>query len=52
MGGIEVLFHNNQRRLQLEPEGVELWPVQEGDWTEVSLSPLAVHSMEVAELQN
>ena len=51
VGGIKVRFHKvRPMRVHLEPEGVELAPVQNGEWTEFSIPPLAVHSMVVAEL--
>src|SRR6185295_7749592 len=50
VGGIKVRFHmQTLRRVHLEPEGVDLAPVSHDDWTEVSIPPLAVHSMVVAE---
>lgn len=52
VGGIKVRFHNTSpKRVHLEPEGVELTSEQKGEWTEVSVPPLGVHSMVVAELQ-
>ncbi len=51
VGGITMRFHKRKpRRIHLEPEGVELGPVARDDWTEVSLPPLAVHTMVVVEL--
>jgi hypothetical protein len=51
IGGIKVRFHNlKPKRVHLEPEAIELTCSQLGEWTEVLLPPLAVHSMVVAEL--
>jgi hypothetical protein len=51
IGGIKVRFHQlNPKRIHLEPEGVDLVAVTKDGWTEVSLPPLAVHFMVVAEL--
>lgn len=51
VAGIKVRFHSlTPKRLHLEPEGIDLTPVQSGEWTEVSIPPLAVHSMVIAEL--
>ena len=51
VGGIKVRFHQMKpKRIHLEPEGLELTPVQQGEWMEVSLPPLAVHSLVVVEL--
>ena len=51
VGGIKVSFHNlTPKRVHLEPEGIELTTTMQGEWTEVSLPPLAVHSMVVAEI--
>lgn len=50
VGGIKVLLHKlAPKRVHLEPEGIELAPVHLGDWTAVSVPPLAVHSMVVVE---
>ena len=51
VGGIKVRFHQlTPKRVHLEPEGIELAPVTNGEWTEVTVPPLAVHSLVVAEL--
>jgi hypothetical protein len=51
VGGIKVRFHRlSAKRIHLEPEGVDLTPAPQGDWTEVTVPPLAVHSMVVVEL--
>jgi hypothetical protein len=51
VGGVKLRFHKlTLNRIHLEPEGVELTPVRVGEWTEVSLPPLAVHAMVVAEM--
>jgi hypothetical protein len=49
--GITVRFRNFAgKRIHLEPEGMPLKPVRKGEWTEVIVPVLAVHSMVVAEL--
>jgi hypothetical protein len=51
IGGIKVRLRAfKPKRVHLEPENVELAPILNGDWIEVSLPALAVHSMVVAEL--
>ena len=51
VGGIKVRFYRlTPKRVHLEPEGVELAPVAQGDWIEFTIPPLAVHSLVVAEL--
>jgi hypothetical protein len=51
VGGIKLQFRQLlPKRLHLEPEGVDLTPIQQGDAIEVILPPLAIHSMVVAEL--
>ncbi len=50
VGGIKVRFHQlTPKRIHLEPEGVDLTPTQNGEWTEVGVPPLSVHSLVVAE---
>ena len=52
VAGIKVRFKNtNANRIHLEPEGVDLTPVTNGEWSEVTIPPLAIHSMVVVELQ-
>jgi hypothetical protein len=52
IGGIKVRFHQlNLKRVHLEPEALELPIVIQGEWSEVSVPSLPVHSMVVAELQ-
>ena len=49
--GIRVRFDGYPiSRIHLEPEGLDLTPVREKDSLTVSLPPLAIHSMVVAEL--
>jgi hypothetical protein len=51
VGGIKVRIRQvRPKRIHLEPEGIELSPVQADDSTEVAVPPLAVHSMVVVEL--
>jgi len=51
VGGVKVRFPNlRPKRIHLQPEDAELAPVAKGEWMEVSLPPLAVHSMVVVEL--
>ena len=51
IGGVKVRFHNLRAKpVHLEPEGLMLTPVQQGEWTEVTVPSLAVHSMVVIEL--
>jgi hypothetical protein len=51
VAGIKVRFQKRKpMRIHLEPEGVELVPEPRDEWIEVSLPPLAVHSMVVVEL--
>jgi hypothetical protein len=51
IGGIKVRFHNlTPKRVHLEPEGLDLTPTVQGEWTEFAIPPLAVHSLVVAEL--
>jgi hypothetical protein len=51
IGGITVRFHLlSPTRVHLEPEGIDLAPVPQGEWTEVTVPSLAVHAMVVAEL--
>ncbi|MEI6914373.1 MAG: alpha-amylase family protein [Armatimonadota bacterium] len=48
---IKVRFRNiAAKRVHIEPEGVDLTPVTKGEWTEVAIPPLAIHSMVVIEL--
>ncbi|HWE92473.1 MAG TPA: alpha-amylase family protein [Tepidisphaeraceae bacterium] len=50
VGGIKVRFHNmTPKRVHWEPDGKELAVEQKGEWAEVTLPPLAVHAMVVAE---
>lgn len=50
--GIKVRFHNiDAKRIHLQPEGTDLSPKKDGEWTEVEIPPLAIHSMVVAELR-
>ena len=50
VGGIKVRFHQLvPKRVHLEPEGIDLAPATQGEWTEVAVPPVAVHSMVVAE---
>ncbi|MHB0960225.1 MAG: alpha-amylase family protein [Pirellulaceae bacterium] len=51
ISGIQVRFHQlRPTRVHLEPDGVELICSQQGEWTEITVPPLAVHAMVVAEL--
>lgn len=51
VAGIKVRFRNLTPKLvHLEPDGQELAMVTRGEWTEVSVPPLAIHAMVVAEL--
>jgi hypothetical protein len=51
VAGIKVRFHNvAPKRIHLEPEALDLPAVQRGEWTEVAVPSLAVHSLVVAEL--
>ena len=50
IGGIKVRFRQRApKRVHLEPEGLDLALTAQGEWTEVAVPPLAVHSMVVAE---
>lgn len=50
VGGIKVRFHElTPKRIHLEPEGIELTIVQSENGLEVSIPPVAVHSLVVAE---
>ena len=49
MNGRAWAFTNSFPNIHLEPEGVELASVRAGEWTEVAVPPLAVHSLGVAE---
>ncbi|MDB6152912.1 MAG: Trehalose utilization [Chthoniobacteraceae bacterium] len=50
IAGIKVRFHwLNLKRVHLEPEAMELPVVTEGEWSEVCIPSLPVHSMVVAE---
>ena len=51
ISGITVRFHLlSPTRVHVEPDGIDLAPVQQGEWTEVTVPSLAVHAMVVAEL--
>jgi hypothetical protein len=50
IGGIKVRFRGPApKRIHLEPEATNLLATQQGEWTEVSIPPLTVHSLVVAE---
>src|SRR3954464_15565192 len=52
VGGIKVRFRGQGLgRIHLEPEGMELAPKVNGDWTEVEVPPVAVHAMVIAEVK-
>ena len=50
VGGIRLRWNNKlTKRVHLEPEGVDLSVVPTGDFLEVRVPPIAVHSMVVIE---
>jgi hypothetical protein len=50
IGGIKLVFRTLvPTRVHLEPEGIELLPTQTENGLEISVPPIAVHSMVVAE---
>jgi hypothetical protein len=52
VAGIRVRFRGlDLAKVHLEPEGLDLAVAQKGEWVEVALPPLEVHSMVVAELR-
>ncbi len=51
VAGIRVRFRGiNPKRIHLEPEGIDLTAVRDGEWLEVAVPALEIHSMVVAEL--
>lgn len=52
LAGITVRFRGMRpKRVHMEPDGLELEPTQNGEWTDVVVPSLSVHSMVVAELR-
>jgi hypothetical protein len=52
VGGIKIRFRGHGfGSIHLEPEGKELEPKVNGEWTEVEVPPVAVHAMVVAEVR-